>query len=114
MVRNYFFRLVELFAFEKEEALESMLEYLDPDVRPDWPSLLDDYFDEYDDVMIDADARGPEYFRVKDESSRLWDVVQIVKDPDGDRSFQFHGVVDLDASDEAGEVRLRDLDVVQM
>ncbi|MCQ4609055.1 DUF3516 domain-containing protein [Corynebacterium sp. CCUG 61414] len=114
MVRNYFFRLVELFAFEKEEALESMLEYLDPDVRPDWPSLLDDYFDEYDDVMIDADARGPEYFRVKDESSRLWEVVQIVKDPDGDRSFQFHGVVDLDASDEAGEVRLRDLDVVQM
>ena len=118
MVRNYFFRLVELFAFEKEDQLAEMLAYLDdPDsdaeaagpAAPDWPAEMDDYFDEYDDVVLDADARGPEYFRIESESGRQWPVVQVLKDPAGEKSFQLHGVVDLDASDQAGEVRLSQL-----
>ncbi|WP_040356641.1 DEAD/DEAH box helicase [Corynebacterium capitovis] len=113
MVRNYFFRFVELFALEKEEQLDAMLEYLDKADRPEWPTALDDYFDEYDDVLTDADARGAEYIRVSDEDSRLWSVVQTIKDPAGDNAFQLHGVVDLDASDEAGEVRLKSLALLQ-
>ena len=35
MVRNYFFRLVELFAYEKEDQLAEMLDYLEPDARVD-------------------------------------------------------------------------------
>ncbi|MEH0146277.1 DUF3516 domain-containing protein [Corynebacterium sp. Q4381] len=109
MVRNYFFRLVELFAYEKEDQLVDMLAYLDPDNTVDWPAAMDDYFDEYADLDLGQDARGPEYFRIGDQAGRYWDVTQIIKDPDGDNAFQLHGVVDLDASDEAGEVRLREI-----
>lgn len=112
MVRNYFFRMVELFAFEKEEQLADMVDYLDPEERPDWPAAMDDYFAEYDDLGTGPEARGAGFFRLTDESGRLWEVVQIFQDPAGDNSFQLHGVVDLDASDEAGQVRLRSLRIV--
>ena len=72
---------------------------------------MDDYFDEYDDVDTGPDARGPEYFRLGDTTGRTWEVTQILKDPEDDNAFQFHGVVDLDASDEAGEVRLQSLEL---
>ncbi|WP_288865071.1 DEAD/DEAH box helicase [uncultured Corynebacterium sp.] len=111
MVRNYFFRLVELFAYEKENQLEDMLGYLEPDARVDWPAAMDDYFDEYTDVDLGPDARGPEFFRLEDSAGRAWRVTQIIKDPEGDNAFQLHGVVDLDASDEAGEVRLSSLEI---
>lgn len=111
MVRNTFFRLAQLFAFEKEDALEEMFAYLEPDERPDFPAGMDDYFDEYDDVDTGPDARGPEYFRLGDTTGRQWHVTQILKDPEGDNAFQFHGVVDLDASDAAGEVRLASLEL---
>lgn len=109
MVRNYMFRLVRLFALEKEDRLAELLDYLDE--VPDFGAILDDYFDEYDDIDSGPEARGPEYFRLGDTDSRAWSVRQIIKDPDGDHAYQFVATVDLDASDEAGEVRLSDLRV---
>ncbi|WP_299137978.1 RNA helicase [uncultured Corynebacterium sp.] len=109
MVRNYMFRLVQLFALEKEDRLAELLDYLDE--VPDFGAILDDYFDEYDDIDSGPEARGPEYFRLGDTDSRAWSVRQIIKDPDGDHAYQFVATVDLDASDEAGEVRLSDLHV---
>lgn len=107
MVRNYFFRLVQLFALEKEERLAEILDYLDE--VPDFGAILDDYFADYDDIDSGPAARGPEYFRVTDKDSRLWTVRQLIKDPQDDCAYQFVGTVDLDASDAAGEVRLREL-----
>ncbi|MFW0176720.1 DEAD/DEAH box helicase [Corynebacterium sp. MSK122] len=109
MVRNYMFRLVQLFALEKEDRLAELLDYLDE--VPDFGAILDDYFDEYDDIDSGPEARGPEFFRLGDTDSRAWSVRQIIKDPDGDHAYQFVATVDLDASDEAGEVRLADLRV---
>ena len=109
MVRNYMFRLVQLFALEKEERLAELLDYLDE--VPDFGAILDDYFDEYDDIDSGPEARGPEFFRLGDTDSRAWSVRQIIKDPDGDHAYQFVATVDLDASDAAGEVRLSDLRV---
>ncbi|MGV0392296.1 DEAD/DEAH box helicase [Corynebacterium riegelii] len=114
MVRNFFFRLTELFAYEKEDQLATMLDDLDPADSVDWPAAMDDYFDEYDDLDLGADARGPDYFRLGDTTTRTWRVTQIIKDPEGDNAFQLHGVVDLDASDEAGEVRLQSLEMKQV
>ena len=114
MVRNYFFRMVELFAYEKEKQLEEMLDYMGFADQPDWPALMDDYFDEYKDVELDNDARGPSYFSVSGDDTRIWEVVQILKDPEGDNAFQLHGTVDLDASDAAGEVRLSSLEMKQV
>lgn len=110
MVRNYFFRLVDLFSLERERQLEEMTDYLED--APDFPAAMDDYFDEYDDVDTGADARSREYFHVT-ENGREWHVRQIIKDPAGDNSFAFLGTVNLDASDAAGEVRLRSLVIEQ-
>lgn len=113
MVRNFFYRLVELFAFEKEDQLAEMLSYLDPQDTVHWPTAMDNYFDEYDDLDIGPDSRGRAYFHIVDQTARRWRVTQILKDPDGDNSFQLRGEVDLDASDSAGEVRLTRLELVQ-
>ena len=119
MVRNYFFRLAQLFALEKEERLADLLDYLEE--IPDFSRALDDYFDDYDDIDTGPAARGQEYFLLdKGDAgsgargvggSRSWTVRQILKDPEGDNSYQLVGTVDLDASDEAGEVRLSELRV---
>ncbi|MCX7443895.1 DUF3516 domain-containing protein [Corynebacterium sp. P7003] len=106
MVRNAMFRLVELFAFEKEDQLAEFTEYLDS--PPDFAAGMDDYFAEYADMDTGPAARGPEFFRLKPEG-RSWSVRQILKDPEGDNSFAFVATVDLDASDAAGEVRFSDL-----
>ncbi|MGV3071727.1 DEAD/DEAH box helicase [Corynebacterium phoceense] len=109
MVRNYFFRLVQLFALEKEDRLAELLDYVDE--VPNFGAVLDDYFDEYDDIETGPSARGPEFFRVSDQETRAWTVRQIICDPKGEHAFQFVGTVDLDASDAAGEVRLSSLRV---
>lgn len=106
MVRNAMFRLVQLFAYEKEDLLAQMTEYLDE--IPDFGAALDAYFDEYSDVDVSPAARGPEYF-VLNKTGRLWQVRQIIKDPEGDNAFSFTGVIDLDASDVSGEVRFSEL-----
>ncbi len=69
---------------------------------------MDAYFEEYSDMDLGPDARGPEYFIVK-KSGRRWDVRQIMKDPQEDNGFSVVGIVDLDASDAAGEVRFEAL-----
>lgn len=108
MVRNYFFRLVDLFALEKEDMLAQMVDYLEE--APDFSAAMDDYFGEYSDLEAGQSARGAEYFQLKAEG-RFWQVRQILQDPEGDNSYAFVGTVDLDASDAAGEVRLSELQV---
>ena len=110
MVRNHFFRHVELFAFEREKQLALLDDYLDD--APDWPEELDAYFDEYADIGVDAAARSPQLVLITEEG-RHWRVRQILDDPEGDHGWAFEGVVDLDATDDSGEVRLSELTVVR-
>lgn len=112
MVRNHFFRHVELFAFEKERELAELDSYLES--PPDWPAAMDDYFDEYADLGLDAEARSSHMviIGVDESDPRRWTVRQILDDPEGDHGWAFEGVVDLDATDETGEVRLAELRVV--
>lgn len=106
MVRNAMFRLIELFAFEKEDELARFVDYLDD--APDFGAGMDAYFDEYADLDTSMAARGPEYFSVE-TTGRMWQVRQIIKDPEGDNSFAFEATVDLDATDAAGEIRFGSL-----
>ncbi|AKK06117.1 helicase family protein [Corynebacterium mustelae] len=108
MVRNTMFRIVQLFALEKEEQLQQMVEYLDN--PPDFPTAMDAYFEEYSDMDVGPDARGPEYFMLK-KNGRRWEVRQIMKDPQEDNAFSVVGIVDFDASDEVGEVRFETLSI---
>ncbi|MDO4910803.1 MAG: DUF3516 domain-containing protein [Corynebacterium sp.] len=109
MIRNLMFRLVDLFAWEKEDDLDAAVDYLDE--RPDWGAAMDDYFDEYTDVDLGPDARGPQYFTVESESADEWVVRQIIKDPKDDKAFAFVATIDVPESDRAGEVRFKSLSI---
>ncbi|MFI6599574.1 DEAD/DEAH box helicase [Nonomuraea sp. NPDC050536] len=99
LVRNAMFRLVELCAIEKENELEELA----PDV--DWGAALDAYYDEHEEILTDADARGPALLRIEEESG-LWKVRQTIRDPAGDGDWGIDAQVDLAGSDEEGRAVL--------
>ncbi|MFL0580541.1 DEAD/DEAH box helicase [Dietzia sp. 179-F 9C3 NHS] len=111
MVRNAMFRRVELLA---REDIERLVE-LDADVpdHPDWDAEIDPYWDEYDAIGTGPSARGPALFTVTETGDGVepgtWRVRQVLEDPDGDHGWAVEGVVDLAASDDAGEVRFASL-----
>ena len=107
LVRNELFRRVQLAAREDLDALAQ----LDPEFGADgWDAALDAYFAEHDEIRIGPDARsaallildetgGPDHER----PARAWAVQQILDDPAGDHDWRISAMVDLDASDDAGE-----------
>ncbi len=108
LVRGAMFRRVELVAREGWAGLERLGD-VDDEGRPwtadRWAAALDDYWDLHDDVGIGAPARGPALFHVTEAPGR-WLVRQVLDDPAGDHDWRIEAVVDLAASDEAGEIRL--------
>ncbi|QMV85463.1 DUF3516 domain-containing protein [Corynebacterium hindlerae] len=110
MIRNAMFRLVELFAYEKEDELAELTSYLDE--VPDFGAAMDDYFDEYADLDVGPAARGPQYFTLR-TTGRMWQAEQIIKDPNDDNAFAFEATIDLDESDKDGEIRFATLNIRQ-
>ncbi|SDR16652.1 DEAD/DEAH box helicase [Thermostaphylospora chromogena] len=100
LVRNAMFRLVELAADEREEELAELA----PDV--DWGAALDAYFEEHDEILTDADARGPALLRIE-EGEQIWHVRQTVHDPAEHHDWVIDAEVDLPASDEEGRAVIR-------
>jgi superfamily II RNA helicase len=116
LVRNAMFRRVELAAREDWKALAAL------GADPAWPAeawtdALDPMFDEYGDdaIGIDAAARSSALVRIvetgetpsgEDLAPGTWFVRQTLADPDGDHDWVIDAVVDLAASDEAGQVVL--------
>ncbi len=86
--------------------------------RSRWDAALEDYYAEHDTIATDADARGPAYFWMGPEeigeppgapegtTARLRQVRQTLADPQGHRDWVVEAVVDLDATDAAGELVL--------
>jgi len=80
-----------------------------------WDEALGAYWAEHDSIATDSDARGPQLLAVSaatgpapgatepDGDHRLWEVRQTLHDPEGDHDWVIEAVVDLDASDDAGE-----------
>ena len=69
--------------------------------------MLDDFYDVHADARIDADARSKQYVLLdtaREEADHAWHVRQIVLDTEGDCDFCIDADVDLDASQEEGEV----------
>ncbi|MFD5213865.1 DEAD/DEAH box helicase [Microbacterium sp. NPDC058345] len=99
LVRNELFRRVQLTAREDVDALAA----LDPDFGQErWDAALDAYFAEHDEILTGADARSAALLLI-DEGATQWSVRQIIDDPAGDHDWGIAAVVDLAASDEAGE-----------
>nr|WP_319944440.1 DUF3516 domain-containing protein [Nocardia macrotermitis] len=97
LVRNAMFRRVELAALGRWAALDEL------DDGPDWEAELDPYFAEYDEIGTGPEARGPRLFQIE-QQPELWRVRQVLADPAGDHGWSIDAVVDLPASDAAGEV----------
>ena len=112
LVRNALFRRVELAALGRYQELGE----LDAEAGWDaagWQAALAPYFDEHPDIGTGADARGPALLII-DEQPGHWQVRQIFDDPAGDHDWGFSAVVDLAASDEAGEAVLTVTDIGQL
>jgi len=102
LVRNAMFRRVQLASLRRWIDLGE----LDPDFGQDaWEDAIQAYFDEHDSIGTGPDARGPQMLQIAKELGR-WLVRQVIDDPKGDHDWGVTAVVDLKASDEAGEAVL--------
>jgi len=102
LVRNAMFRRVQLASLRRWIDLGE----LDPDFGQDaWEDGIHAYFDEHDSIGTGPDARGPQMLQIAKEPGR-WLVRQVIDDPEGDHDWGVTAVVDLEASDEAGEAVL--------
>ncbi|MFE5775414.1 DEAD/DEAH box helicase [Brachybacterium sp. NPDC056505] len=101
MVRASLWQRVEHFAFEREERLGELDGASGWD-RKAWSNAMDEYYDAYDNVGIDAPARSPQLLQIREESKR-WIIRQVIDDPDGNHDWGIEAELDLEATDEAGE-----------
>ncbi len=99
MVRREVFRWVEHLARRRYDDLP-----LDADQLDDLRDAMGEYWDEFDEILLDGDARGPHRF-IHDRSAN--EVIQILHDPDGVDEWRIRATVDLAASAEAGRAVLR-------
>jgi hypothetical protein len=100
LVRNALFRRVELAALRDWESLGE-LDGADGFTAAEWAAALAPYYEEYADIGVGPDARGPSLLLI-DEKPDRWDVRQIFDDPEEDHDWAIEATVDLAASDSAG------------
>jgi len=112
LVRNALFRRVELAALRRYDELGE-LDAADGWDAGAWAEAIEPYFDTHDEIGTGPDARGPGLLII-DQQPGHWAVRQIFDDPAGDHDWGFSALVDLAASDEAGEAVLRVADVGQL
>jgi superfamily II RNA helicase len=114
MIRNAMFRRVQLVARDDLDGLMALeratADRTDPPgevvmARSTWDAAIEDYYAEHDDVLLDADARGPDLVRVE-RTGRSWPVIQTLHDPAGHHDWIIEALIDVDASDELGELVL--------
>jgi hypothetical protein len=112
MVRNALFRRVELFARRRWYDL-GLLDAGSGWTSERWAEVGAEYFDDHDEVLTGADARGPALLTI-DRQPGVWRVRQVLDDPAGDHDWGFDVEVDLEASDEEGSAVLRVVDAGRM
>ena len=108
-MRNELFRRVQLAALEHYDELGELdREHgYSTDV---WAEAMDGYFAEHDEVLTGGDARSSDLLIIE-EGALEWTVRQIIDDPAGYHDWGISAVVDLTASDEAGEAVVHITDV---
>src|SRR5690606_33434406 len=110
-VRTAAFGWVEMLAARNHEAVAARtdwtVEHLDEAMAP--------YWEQYDAVLIDGDARSASFFDLVAEPAAAhddgdrgrWVVTQRLADPDGDGEWRLVATVDLAAALEEGAPSLR-------
>lgn len=106
LVRNALFARVRLAAYRRYADLGE----IDGEWgwrAPRWQRVMEAYFEEHEEVLLDADARSTAYLEIDESDERaahVWHVRQTFHDPEGDRDFGISADVDLDATQADGAV----------
>lgn len=108
MVRNAIFKRVLAAAFDRVEDLAA-LDGPHGFGESEWDAALEKYYDEYDSMGSGAEARSSKLLTLdrSQAGSGLWHFRQVLDDPAGDHDWAIEGVVDLEASAEAGDAVVR-------
>lgn len=108
MVRNAMFQKVQLASRDDFGRLAALEGGERPTMRANhWEEALGAYWDEHEQLDAGPEARSPELFVVDTSNPRAWNVRQIINDPEGHHDWAIVAIVDLDASDAAGEPVIR-------
>ena len=105
LVRNALFARVRLAAHDDARALGELDEQWGWRY-PRWRAALDAYYDEHEEILLDADARSTSFFEVDESDERsahVWHVKQMFHDVEGYRDYGIFADVDLDATQTEGE-----------
>lgn len=106
LIRNAMFRRIQLMDQDRPEELGALDKDWGYGVH-EWDDALGRYYDEHEYVGIDQKARSGDLFILDDRNEakeHTWKVRQIIDDSDGDHNWAITGTVDLDATQESGEV----------
>ncbi len=114
MLRNAMFRVVQLIARRRWIDLDEL--ELDPTAE-EWAQAFAPFFDEYGELLTGPEARGPQMFSatetVDEDGEPTWRLRQTLADPDGDHGWALVAEVDMEASEEEGDVVLASLSVIE-
>lgn len=99
MVRGEAFRWLELMARRRWRNLP-----IEPEQIEHLDAAIADYWDEFDEILTDADARGPHFFVF---DAGRGHITQILHDPDSVDEWRFTAVVDAEESRAEGKAVLR-------
>jgi superfamily II RNA helicase len=116
LVRNALFHRVQLMAFDKAGQLGDLDGQWGYPVHR-WEDALDDLYEAHEEINIDAAARSRDFINIdrSDENSEhVWRVRQILDDVEGEHDWGIAGTVDLDATQDCGEVIFLDYRVGPM
>lgn len=110
MVRSELFRWVQLLSRRAWREL-SELDWEGGRLGPEeWAEAMEEYWPEFEEIAIDANARGPLNFSF-DPTSHAGRATQVLVGVDGESSWRLVADVDSDASREAGAPILRVISV---
>jgi hypothetical protein len=102
LVRNELFLLLRALSAKDYEAAAQMVEpggELWPPSR--FEQALSGYYEEHGAIRIDPKARSPNNTLIR-ESDAIWEVTQILCDPEDDNDWMLQCAIDLDSSRAAG------------
>ncbi len=103
VLRNQVFSIVRLLALDQLDETGQRLAEFSNQEKIEWPTpRLEDalaaYFEEYDQIRLDADARSPKWIQISDISQEIWKVRQTLLDPNDNAEWALCFEVDIPKS----------------